>query len=182
MTERISKRPPPVILEWVQFLRTSLRARRVFRPHVTEDALVRFAGYLGLCGPPTSPVAVKVYSALVILLFSWRRIRDITANLNFLPVTALELERVADAIIAAEEIESVEKANFPVGNFINVAVQLPDAKAYVAVCKRDKLEHIRKIFFPNTLKSAAQRYHGIVGQLADPAYRTFIRDAVKTIR
>lgn len=181
MTQRISKKPAPVVREWLDYLRRALRARRVYRVRSSEDSLVKFAAYLSLVGPTNSEPAIKVFSALVQLLFSWRRIQTIATNLNHLPIEAAGLQRVAAAVAAAGQIESLEQAKFPVGNFITVALQLPDAQAYVEVCRKDGLAQIRQIFHPNTLKYTSQRYRGVVGDLANPEYREQIRTRLKTV-
>lgn len=181
MTERISKKSAPVVREWLDYLRKALKARRVYRVKASEDCLVKFAAYLALVGPPNNEAATKVFAALVQLLFSWRRSQSLATNLNHLPVEAAGLQKVAAAVVAAGNIEPFEKSKFPVANFIAVALELPDAKAYVEVCRKDGLSQIRQIFHPNTLKYTSQRYRGVVGALANPEYRDQVRTRLKTV-
>lgn len=179
--QRLPKRPPAVVLQWIEYLRRSLKMRRVYRIQASEESLTRFGGFLALVGPTTDATATKVYSALVELLFSWRRVQGLAANLSHLPVTPEGLLRVAEAVLAAGKIEPVERANFPFNNFLEVASRLPDAAAYVDVCLKDGFTKIREIFHPNTFRVTAQRYRGVVGELADPSYRDQVRVKLKTI-
>lgn len=180
MPDRIPKKPPPVVMEWLRLLTNSLRARRIARPQCSEDTLVRVAGHLSLIGPSSDETAVKVYSALVQLLFAWRRVQQVTTNASHLPATAEGMRRVGFSILAASKVENFEQANFPVPQFITVAVQLPDPYAYVDVC-RQGLPTIRAIFHPNTLKATAERYRGLVGSAVNSEHQAEVRSKVRSV-
>lgn len=185
-TERRTKNPPPVVVQWLEFLRRSLKITRVSRLRISEDSLVILAGHIALVGPTTSEVAVQVYQALVKLLFSWRRLQwrkgdSLAGHLRLLPTSTEGLHRLAVAVEAAGAVESLERTNFPIQNFIAVALQLTDPVAYIEVCRKDGFEHIREIFHPNTLKAVAQKYRGVVGDLASPEYRRQISLKIKTV-
>jgi hypothetical protein len=166
---RISKLPSPEVEAWVSYLKKALKLRRLSN-YGGEDKFVKTAARIALFGPPGESRATDVYQALVSLLFSYHRIQQWDAMLNKLPSDKEGIMRVVKALQASGLIEGVERANFGPQTFLEVAMQLPDPKAYVEVCKREGHKMVRSAFHPNTLTYIKNRYRGVVGPLADPEY------------
>lgn len=179
--ERIPKRPPEIVTHWVLALNRALLVRRVQHPQISEDALVKIAARLALIGPTAEPKAIEAFHSLVPLLLSWRRVKNIFTIEEQLPVEPAGLLMVAASLRAAERVEKVEAANFPTNNFISVSLQLTDPGTYRDVCVKDKLDTIRAIWHPNTLKYVKERYRGVVGDLASPEYRDLVRKKIRTV-
>lgn len=185
--QRISKKPPPVITQWVVYLKRSMLVTQVQRLRITEDALVLLAGHLAIVGTPSEEIAIRVYHAMVKLLFSWRRLQwqkgdTLLTHIRVLPTTSEGLQHLMLSVEAAEDVERLDRSNFVIKHFVEVASKLPDPKAYVEVCKSTGLVKIREIFHPNTMASIAGRFRGVVGDLADPKHRAQALKAIKTIR
>jgi len=152
---------------------------------------VKFAAVLTLRGSPSDLPAQRVFDSLVPLLLARGpglatkgRIQQLATNLDFIPLTPEGLDKVAAAVEAAEKIENVEQATFPLEVFVRVALQLPKPMEYVEVSKNRKLDSrkIATVFCQDTLRWVRARFRGVVGDyLADPAFSEQVK-GIKTIR
>lgn len=162
------------------FLKRALAIRKE-KQYEGEDLYTRTAGLIALFGAPGEHSATEVFQAIVPLIFSWRRIKMWGKFLDQVPATTLDLSRLTASVKAAATLEPVERANFPLTHFVTVALQLPDPRGYVEVCRRENLNQIYRAFNPNTLEYIKGRYRGVVGVLASPEHTAQVMQSVKTI-
>ena len=157
-----------MVVQWMDFLKRSLRVRRIEdHPYFGEDTLARLAGLLTLVGPATDPSVLPVFGALVELIFARYRLRHRTFPECLRKVCDLnpeELQQVAAAVRAAKGLENVEQASFSVLNFIEVATQVADPVAYVTICQDRGMKRIRQVFYPPTFESLKVIYRGALGE------------------
>lgn len=177
--KRISKLPPPAVESWIGYLRKALKVRRLSN-YGGEDKFVKTAARIALFGPPPESMAIDVYQVLISLLFSYHRIQQWDVVVDLLPSDREGMVKMLKALQAAGYLEPVERAKFGPQTFIAIAVQLPDPRAYVEVCRREGHRLIRSAFHPNTLEYVKNRYRGVVGPLADPEYGKQV-SAIKTV-
>lgn len=182
---RVAKVAASVVQDWLGHLEQSVKARRCSdAPGASQDNLTKLAGYLSLLGPSSNPEVQKVYGPLVKLFLARKRVQYLGSNLEHLPATPEGLRKVAAAVEAAEAIEKVEDAWFPVARFIAVALLLEDPAEYVEVSKDFGLDFrlIRTVFHQNTHHRAAKRFRGVVGDLASAEHREEVKKKLKVVR
>lgn len=177
---RVAKRPPPSVEGWIGYFKKALKIRRLAN-YGSEDTLIRTAGLVAIVGPAGDSKGVEAYQALVSLFLSEHRIKQWAAGLEKIPANVEAITRLVKSVTAAGTLEPVERARFGLMTFIEVAIKLPDPKAYVEAARSSTHTLIRSAFHPNTLTHIAARYRGVVGDLADTSYRDQISATIKTI-
>ncbi len=165
MPNRLPKRPPTCVREWMQFITSTARQQRL---KVGDEHTIKLAALLTLVGKPTDSLATSTFWAITPMFFDKRRVSRWGPAVAVVPPTAESMLRVTRcAVLFNQKVPNkLRTANYQLDKVLAVMVQVRDASVYILQGLANGFIEPGTLFHANTLKHAQQRYRGALGTLA----------------
>jgi hypothetical protein len=141
---------------------------------------VQIAALVALVGAPSDADGVRVFNAVIGLLFrrvlpEGKRKQSIASYMSALPKTREGLLKIAELVEAAPILEDLRSASFHFATVVQSALLIPSGniREYVQYV-HDDVDHrektIRGVFNPRVFKHYEGRLRGLLSPLADPEW------------